>query len=161
MEILSVEQLRLAVGEPPRAGKRLTFRAVTIATGVVGDALVATAVALLDMAAQGRRATRLDRGHGPPLRGGEGRAVLSTVDIAVATEHVRHFGGVARHRPERQAGAATTPVASRDDGGKISRGLAVAHTVLVARRRYRAVVLRLRCPSSSWIVRRSVPDSSR
>jgi hypothetical protein len=42
-----------------------------------------------------------------------------------------------------------------------SRGLAVAQTLEVAIIKYCAVVLRLRCPSSSWIVRRSVPASSR
>ena len=129
--------------------KRLTFGTIAVATGVVGDALAAAVVALLDMATQGRRATRLDRGHSSPLRGGERCAVLSPVVIAVATEHVRHFGGVARHRHERQAGAASTLALSRGDGGKLSSGLTVAHTVLVARRRYRAVVLRLRCPSSN------------
>jgi hypothetical protein len=42
-----------------------------------------------------------------------------------------------------------------------SNGLVVAHTLLVAISRYRAVVLRLQCPSSSWMVRRSVPASNR
>ena len=37
----------------------------------------------------------------------------------------------------------------------------MAQTLLVAIIRYRAVVLRLRWPSSNWMVRRSVPASSR
>ena len=45
--------------------------------------------------------------------------------------------------------------------GSRSSGLAVEQTVVVAIRRYCAVVARLRCPSRSWMVRRSVPASSR
>ena len=37
----------------------------------------------------------------------------------------------------------------------------VAQTRVVAMRRYRAVVARLRCPSRRWIVRTSVPASSK
>ena len=45
--------------------------------------------------------------------------------------------------------------------GSRSSGLDVEQTLLVAIRRYRAVVARLRWPSSSWMERISVPDSSR
>ncbi|EDT39880.1 hypothetical protein BamMEX5DRAFT_4329 [Burkholderia ambifaria MEX-5] len=45
--------------------------------------------------------------------------------------------------------------------GSKSKGLTVAHTMLVATFRYREVVARLRCPISNWILRTSVPASSR
>jgi hypothetical protein len=45
--------------------------------------------------------------------------------------------------------------------GSRSSGLDVEQTLLVAIRRYRAVVAKLRWPSRSWMVRTSVPDSSR
>ena len=45
--------------------------------------------------------------------------------------------------------------------GSRSKGLVVAHTVLVASLRYRAVVAMLRCPISSWIRRTSAPVSSK
>ena len=64
------------------------------------------------------------------------------VSIAVAAEHVRHFWGAAGHWPGHQVRAGT--MSARADACKKSSGLAVAHTLLVARRRYRAVVLRLR-----------------
>ena len=43
----------------------------------------------------------------------------------------------------------------------VSSGLAVAQTLLVAIRKYFDVVEMLRWPSNSWMVRRSVPASSR
>jgi len=46
-------------------------------------------------------------------------------------------------------------------GGAGRRGWGVEQKLLVAMRRYWAVVARLRCPSSSWMVRTSVPPSSK
>src|SRR6266851_10460930 len=62
-------------------------------------------------------------------------------------------------RTSRQAGTRSGTVGTSTSSD--SSGLAVAQTLLAAIMRYRAVVLRLRWPSSSWIVRRSVPASSR
>src|ERR1700685_1772096 len=98
MEILGVEEFRLAVSEPLRTGERLALRAIPIATGIIGDALVPAAVALLDMTAKRCCATQLDCGHSATLRGGESGAVLLSICVAVAAEHIRHFGGVAGHR---------------------------------------------------------------
>ena len=55
--------------------------------------------------------------------------------------------------PALQAGTRSGAVGGRV--GSDSNGPVVAHTLLVAISRYRAVVLRLRCPSNSWIVRRT------
>ena len=59
-----------AVLEPLRARQRLALRAVPIAAAVEGDALVAAGVALLDMAAERRRAAALDGAHDAALRRG-------------------------------------------------------------------------------------------
>ena len=56
----TVEQFGLPILEPLRAGERLALRAVPIAAAVVGDALVAAGVALLDVAAERGRAAALD-----------------------------------------------------------------------------------------------------
>ena len=57
------QELRLAVFEPSPRGGRLALRAVTIAAGVVGDALVRAVLAALDVAAERGCATGLDRRH--------------------------------------------------------------------------------------------------
>ena len=61
--------------------------------------------------------------------------MLLSICIAVAAEHIRHFGGVAGHRACVQAGAGVGRVGAEVDECQASRGLAVAHTLLVARRR--------------------------
>ena len=75
VEVLGVEELGAAILQPLGAGQRLALRAVPIPAAVVGDALVAALIALLDMAAQRRRAAALDRGHDAALRRGQGRVV--------------------------------------------------------------------------------------
>src|SRR6516164_1333408 len=52
VEILAVEEFRVARLDPPRTRQGLTLGAVPIAARVVGDALVPARVALLDMAAE-------------------------------------------------------------------------------------------------------------
>ena len=93
------------------------------------------AVALLDMTAKRCCATQLDCGHSATLRGGESGAVLLSICVAVAAEHIRYFGSVAGHRACVQAGAGVGRGSAEVDEGRASNGLAVAHTLLVARRR--------------------------
>ena len=93
------------------------------------------AVALLDMTAKRCCATQLDCGHSATLRGGESGAVLLSKCVTVAAEHIRHFGGVAGHWASVQAGAGVGRGGAKVDEGRASNGLAVAHTLLVARRR--------------------------
>lgn len=120
---------------------------------------MATIAARLDVTAKSGGAATLDREHGAPPRGGQRRAILITESRAEVTEHVRHFQPLAGHEPSRQAGTRSGAVGTSTSSD--SSGLAVAQTLLVAIMRYCAVVLRLRWPSSSWMVRRSVPASSR
>ena len=67
MEIGHGQEFGLARGEPSRAGGPLTLRTMPVATGVVGDPRRAAIVAGLDMAAERRGATGLDRAHHPLL----------------------------------------------------------------------------------------------
>src|ERR1700678_2375696 len=97
MEILGVEEFRLAVSEPLR-GRATGTSGNSCRDRNYSDALVPAAVALLDMTAKRCCATQLDCGHSATLRGGESGAVLLSICVAVAAEHIRHFGGVAGHR---------------------------------------------------------------
>ena len=122
---------------------------------------MAAIAAALNMAAERGGPAALDRAHSVALHGGQRTPVPLPVCLAVAAEHVRHLRGTVRHGLGAQASAQAACAAGVDAARSASSGLAVAHTLLVARRRYLAVVLRLRWPSSNWMVRRSAPLSSR
>ena len=69
MEVRHDDELGSSVVKPLGTGQRLALRAVAIVARVVRDALVATGIALLDMAAERSRATPFDRRHHATLRG--------------------------------------------------------------------------------------------
>src|SRR4051795_11710054 len=71
--------------------------------GVVGDADLATSVALLDMTAERCRAARLDGGHDPPLDARQPIALCGPERLAVAAEDVRHVQR-GTHGPVTRAG---------------------------------------------------------
>ena len=58
-------------------------------------------IALLDVTAQRGGSTELDGGHDTPLGRVQRRAMLRTISVAVAAEHVRHFRPQAGHREAR------------------------------------------------------------
>ena len=87
----TVQELRLAMFDPLRPRKRLALRTMPIAAAVIGDALMRTAVARLDMPAERSGAACGDRPHDAPLRIGQRRLVLSTIGCTVAAEDIRHF----------------------------------------------------------------------
>jgi len=80
VEVLAVEQLAAALGDPRGAGGALALGAVAVAAGAVVDAAVAAAVAFVDLAAeggraalrQGRRNAFLQRGQRPAPSGRRG-----------------------------------------------------------------------------------------
>ena len=96
---------------------------------------MAAFITLLDMAAERGRPAEFDRAHGVALHGGQRTPVLLPVCLAVAAEHVRHLQGTARHGPGAQAGAQAACAAVVGAARSASSGLAVAQTLLVARRR--------------------------
>jgi hypothetical protein len=77
MEIGDGQQLGLSVSEPLRTSQTLALGAMPVAAAIVGDAHVPAVVALLDMAAERRGAARLNGGHDPTLRLGDGDALPS------------------------------------------------------------------------------------
>jgi hypothetical protein len=69
---------------------------VPIAATVVGNALMAAVVALLNMAAESGGTATLDRAHDAALATTEGLRVLLAVGSTGLVENIRHFepGGV-------------------------------------------------------------------
>lgn len=120
---------------------------------------MAAIAARLDVTAESGGAATHDRDHGAPPRGGQRGAIPITKSRAEVAKYVRHFQPLAGHEASRQAATRSGAVGTRTSSN--SRGLVVAQTLLAAIMRYWAVVLRLRWPSSSWMIRKSVPASSR
>ena len=107
-------------------------------------------VALLDMATERRRPANLNRRHHPALCRRQRFTVLFTIGIAVTAEYIRHFQPRPTHWSAAQKGDGSICLASMGSGcGSRSSGLVVAQTLLVAMRRYLAVVSRLLWPISN------------
>ena len=107
-------------------------------------------VALLGMATERRRPANLDRRHRTALCRGRRSTVPLTIGVAVAAEHIRHFGPDRPILSDRSGGRWLGPLGADGIGhGSRSNGLVVAQTLLVAIRRYLAVVLRLLWPISN------------
>ena len=112
---------------------------------VIRDALVITVIALLYVTTKRCSSAKLDRGHDAMLRGGQRSAITLTKGFTVAAEYVRHFEPEPAHSARAQKGFGGVASSSVGTGrGSRSSGLEVAQTLLVAIRRYRAVVPRLR-----------------
>jgi hypothetical protein len=67
MEILGVEKLGSTIIQPLGASQRLTFWAVAITARIITDALVVTAITVLDVAAKRRGSTQLNGAHDATL----------------------------------------------------------------------------------------------
>ena len=107
VEILNGKEVGLAIFQPLRARQRLALRAVAIAATVVGDALVATDITLLDVSAEGCGAARLDRAHDPELPTAERVSVLLAVGRPGLAKDIRHL---------ESGGSHTTPVSELGRG---------------------------------------------
>ena len=99
-----VEQLGLPIFEPLRAGERLALGAGAVATAVIGDALMAAAIALLDMATEGSAATAFNGAHGAQLPAAKRRGMRLPVSGPAVAEHVRHFEARGGHRRRSEIG---------------------------------------------------------
>jgi hypothetical protein len=132
MEILDLgQQFSLPVFEPLRAGERLALGTMAIATRVVGDPLMAARVALLDMTAERGGATQLDGAHRAPLGTTECVGMGLPILRAAAAEDVRYFERRSHRGLQKYSGAGGWEGTGAGYGSR-SKGLGVAHTVLVA-----------------------------
>jgi hypothetical protein len=68
VEIFAPEKFGLTIFNPCCPRQRLALGTVPITAAVIEIVLVATAVALFDMAAESGSPTQLDRAHDAPLR---------------------------------------------------------------------------------------------
>jgi len=124
------------------ASQRIGILAVAISARIITDALVVTAIS---SARCGRQAPRFDTAHG--AHEPDGCAVHSERhdahdSFAVAAEHIRDFRPGAGHRPQLRSVLAVSASAPREPDAEQVQGLDVAQTLLVAIRKYLAVVAR-------------------
>ncbi len=70
VKVLGVKKFGATIFKPFRAGERLAFWAMAIGAGVVSVALMAAAVALLEMTTENGGPADLDRMHDAALRDG-------------------------------------------------------------------------------------------
>lgn len=87
----STQKLRFARSKPHRCSPPLTFGAVAIAAGIIGNARVLAVLATLHMAAERRGATNLDCRHDASL----GKVYVTRVGVAprlaMAAEDICHL----------------------------------------------------------------------
>ena len=102
VEVRHRQQVGLAGRQPVLRRRALALRAVAVAAGVVGDALLAAAGAALDMAAERGGAAGLDRRHHLQLAEAEVSGLGPAPGGAVAAEDVGDLERRAAHgRPVR------------------------------------------------------------
>src|SRR5262249_33792367 len=163
----------LRSGQPLRPGEGLAFGAMAIATGVVGEAFVPTVRATLPVPAQTGGAAGLEGLQDLPVR--QGQSMRGPVVGTMAAHDVGQFtrgwwprpcrgvtgGWQHRRQSLARAGSDRAGTSSGPGSRSQSKGLCSCVSFFSVTCRYSAVVLRLVCPSSSWMVRRSTPTSSR
>jgi hypothetical protein len=98
VEVLNGKEVGLAIFQPLRTDQRLAFRAVPIAATVVGNALMAAVVALLNMAAESGGTATLDRAHDAALSTAEGLSVLLAVGRTGLAKDIRHLKSGGMHQ---------------------------------------------------------------
>ena len=119
---------------------------VAIGAGVVSVALMAAVVTLLQMATQNSRPADLDRSHDAMLPHRHRSAMVQAIIGAVAAEYIATSNrGRSIFSPSLYECRARIGLGSASSVcGSRSSGLLVEHTLVVAMRRYVAVVARLR-----------------
>ena len=150
MEVFGVEEFGLTILDPLGTCQGLALWAMPVSARVVTNAFMLALVALFQVTAQSGSPAQFDGTHDPALRRGQRSSMLFPIGFAVATQHVGDFqlGTIHESSPQKHWGVAGLVSVGKGCGNK-SSGLAVEHTLLVAMRRYFAVVARLRCPRSS------------
>ena len=114
MEVLDGQQLRAAGVEPALFGEGLAFGTVTVAAGVVGDALGPAGVTGLAMAAEGGGAAGLDGAHGAAL--GAGQPMGLPIRRAMGAEDVGELHRGAAPGPAPRGGRAPGASGGYDAG---------------------------------------------
>ena len=103
------QQFRLAVFEPLSRRSRLTLRAMPVAAGIVGDAHMGAVLAALDVSAERRGPTGLDRRHHFQL----GEANVTGVGLAPRRPMGAKDVGDLQARPRHAAAVRRAAIAPR------------------------------------------------
>ena len=120
------QKLRLALGEPLPRRRALTLRAVTVAAGIVGDAFVRTVLAALDVSAERRGPTGLDRRHHLQL----GKTQMASVGLAPRRAMGAKDVGDLQARPRHAASVRRARIGSLEvEAQPLERALDVADRV--------------------------------
>jgi len=123
----------LTLLDPLGPSQTLTFRAVSIPAAIECVPLIGALITAFKVAAKCRSAAHLDCGHDAPLWRGHRRAMLLTINCAVAAEDIRHFQLRAVHQPDVQKYRGGAGLGATGTGrGSRSSGLDVEHTLVVA-----------------------------
>src|SRR6266852_1826595 len=101
MKIRRLKNFRFPFFDPFRSRQRLALGAMPVAAAIVAGTLVRTAVAVLEMTAEGCRPAHLDRSHDAPLCRGERGIMLLAIGFTIAAEDVPHFQLGAIHGAQR------------------------------------------------------------
>ena len=117
-----------------RAGEGQALRTVPVATRVVGDTLMAACITLLKMSAKRGGTTQFDGAHHASLDTTEPLGMGLPILRATAAEDVRHSKRRPHDCDQKYSGAAGGDAIGSGCGSR-SKGLSVAHTVLVAIRK--------------------------
>ena len=91
MKIRHRQKLSFARRQPGRRGSPLTFRAVPVAAGIIGDAGVRTVLAVLDMTTERGSAAYLNRRHDTSLGEVDVAGVGCPPGLTMAPEDFRHL----------------------------------------------------------------------
>ena len=132
MEILHGNKVGLAIRQPLRTHQGLALRAVAISATVEGDAQVTAGIALLDMPAERGGTATLDRAHDATLPTAKRCSVLLAVEGPGLAKDIRHLEPGGTHVPSQKCAGGVGIVGGGWIWGNRSKGLVVAHTVLVA-----------------------------
>jgi hypothetical protein len=132
VEIVRGNEVGLTIFQPLRTREGLTLRTVPISATVEDDTLMSAIVALLDVTTERCGAATLDRAYDAALPSAQSVGVLLAVGRPGLAEDVRHLEPDGSQRPS-QRGAGGVGVGSGGSTlGNKSKGLIVAHTVVVA-----------------------------
>src|ERR1035437_3722162 len=158
MNVVNRQQFLAASGEPVVARIGLAFRAMAVSAGVERDGPVAALPASVQLPTECCRAAKLDGMQYAEMEPRQPGPVLCDESVAVLSDDISHLEGWLIHGfcsfRERL-------ISSELETEIVSNGLATAVRCFCERCRYTAVCSSLAWPSNIWIVRRSVPASSR
>jgi hypothetical protein len=97
MDVRCRQDFSLSIGEPSGLGRTVTFWATTVPARIIRRLLVLAAVALGQVAAEGRRAAQLDGAQGAMLGAAQPVPIALQEGLAMLAHHVSDFKPRATH----------------------------------------------------------------